>query len=1553
MSTTIQQPESLGTPPRQPRRAAWRLALRGLGFTLAGLALLLAGVLLLLHTAPGQEFLRQKVEHALASRMEGSAKLDRLHFALGGTLELGGLTLSDPAGTPVVRAGSVLVKPRWLTLASKHIEIDRVAVDGVQLDIQKNEDGTSNLQKLFKPQPPAAPTTAEPKRRRIEVHQLAVTGTGVVIRKADGSTTAIRDIDVDASLDATALDKTIRLAATRIAANLERRTAEGTRIALEHIATGLNVDLVHAAGTATLAPVSAHAVIERSGKPSFATDLALGGMTVALRPGEIDGTLAKVSAGLALLESVQVHGAFEGDAPHGSQQATVAGLRADARRLNEFLGRELIAADLDLTANVSGPLEALALNTRIAAPGGTLSLTGTANASKPDRPSYDLVLVGTGLAARRLLLGETIPDVEVSRIEAGVKGEGASRDQLAADVRLDVGSTRIGKITLDGVQMRGRLENGVFVIRELTVNALGQTLSGTGRYELATKGLSAHLAVDGDVGKAMAALKASGMEVKTPLPPEAVRMAQGEFAVDISGKLDEGLTVTLPSAKVRVAGGEVQLDGTLDLVRNTTEGEDKGRLLLTTIDTDISLRGLRLSSLARLRGKRLAGLDGMVSGRASVHGTKAQPEATAQFRITAGRTDVSGGPALRADLRLDADKHHANVDLSVVKTAAGAPDDELATVQARLPIFVDGANRGIARGRPVSVKLVVPRRALADLIALLPPEIAAKLSKLPPDTELEAGVDLTGTTDAPHGTFSLGAQTGLLGASSKQRVRLDGTLQPQGGRSAIASQLNVWVDGQTEPTAWAKATATLGRSPFLPGATQEVDWGLRLAVPRHALESLPLPDKARDVAGEVVFDAEIHGNRHDLAADVDLALENVRRAGKGPFAVKLHASVTGERTTVGLGLQAAGLDALLASAEIGLSGRGLLDAVRAKTVGDPSLAGKIELPRRRIADWKALAPKLEEVLGELGGELRLGGTIKEPTVEGGVELNGVQTIDGHDGHATVELRADHDRVSARVELGASGAGPVALAVDAPRSELLELLRSKQGERAAALQIQARADKVPLESVVPKMTRSFPELAVTGMLDWAMDGTVQLASRDGVRSVQDAALTGTMQVQNGAFVIPHTNRRYHGMTLRITSTREALVLNTLQVAERDREKENRTIALQGRVDWHNLKPQHVALQMTAADWLVFGGDLMGRPDAPRATLSANLEVAADLTGPRRRVDTWVRSLALRMPDRFDKATWPERTSLGDVIFLDETTAPGGQLPVPESKRAVAIAQPAPEPAAPEAKSGGTDIVVHIPKPIRLQKPPFEFIVVGEVGVTLNAGAPKPAVAGVLTIVDGSLALGGRKQTVDPAHTSTITFDAEHPAGALDLYLHYTPHPVVLQDMSGASAGGSEERLHLVGAIAKPVSTVEGVGNADLWDMLPTYNAGRVKFTSQPDMPATQTVQFPRDNDVIMLSYMAVNMPHNLFLNRINVWADPYDDRMSYGRLRHLEADRYTEDGKVRIRATARPPTVGQSGAEIEADYLRHNGPRTKAGAGVTAGSRLGGGPVLFWEWSSDD
>ncbi|MCE7890212.1 MAG: translocation/assembly module TamB domain-containing protein [Myxococcales bacterium] len=1531
-------------PPKRPRRRLLARLGRALAVVLAGLVVLVLALIGYLHSQSGQELLRERVEARLAERVNGSVRLGRLGLRLFGSIELHGVVLADASGKPVIELDALSVTPSWRELSSGHIVIQRVALSGVRVGMTQDADGLSNLKRLFKPSPPSPPDPS-PKRRRIEVRELALSGLAFSLTKADGSVLAVTDLGLDARLDATPLDKSVTLSVSRLGLGLTRSAPNGPKLALSELETKLEVALIEGKGKVLLGPVSAKLSLERPNVPAFATPLALSALELDVRPGGLGAALKKLEAGLALLESLELDGAKDERGLSGPQRGLVAGLALDAKRLNALLGKELLASDVKVGVALAGLPAALALEASVATDGGKLALTGKLDASKLERPGYDLTLVGTSIATKKLLLDSKAPDVEVEKLTLGLRGSGAKRDEIEADVSLDVGPLRVGKIRIDDVTLRGKLDRGVVRIRELVIHALDQTVKASGTFALAEKSLDLEVELSGDVGVALAAARRAGVAVKSNLPGGAVALGKGEFTLRVKGKLDEGLTVSLPAAKLRVAGGSVTLDGDVTLTRGEPDAEGKRPLGLDTLNTDVQLRSVRLSSLAALRGKKLPGLDGTVSGEISLQGTKQAPKADVDLTIRARRSDTREAPEVVVRVRAKGGKRELDATIDIVKRDRGS-DDTIAKLDARLPITLSG-RRGLDAGRPMAVKLDLPRRTLGDLLALLPPEIAAKV-KAPRDTELEAHASLGGTTSAPSGQVKLDVSTKLPLSEARQRMSLDATLA---GNHASAS-VRAFLDERAPPALTLDADARFAGSPLLPRGVSEVEWKLAGRLARQELGALPLPeDRKQGLSGTASLAFALRGTRQDAGGRVELQLSGVKKGETGPIDAELALGLEPERTKLALDVKAAGLHALRTRGAVGLGGRDLFRTLREKKAGDSSLDVNVELPKHRLAEWAALRPKLERFLGAVGGAIRLGGTLKEPTAKGEIALDEFTTASGEPGRAALSLDAGPSQVLLGIALGPSAdKDPLALRVSASRPELVEFLRKKEGEATVAVRVEARAERQPLGSLVPKLTRDFPETGAQGTLDWNMTGDVALASRDGARRLADATLLGELSLSKGSVPIPKSQRRYRDVELRISATREALRIDELELHESDREKPDRRIAISGRLPWSKLRPERIELAIDAKDFLLFGSDTLGMPDAPRGALTAKIDVSGDLSGPRRRVDATVHALDLVMPDRLDKAHWPEKPHLGDVLYLGEAGVKRGKLPVPE--RPAPAPPPAAAPAPDSPGATGTDLFVHISKPIKVQKMPFELVAKGELAVRLRPGK-KPAVSGELAVLDGYMSLGGRNHGIDRRHKSRIYFDAAHPSGELDLWVRRAPHPVVLQDVSLVSSGGDDVRLHLTGPISKPFSTVTGVGNADLWDLLPAHNAGRVKFTSQPDLPATQAVQVPREYDVVLLSYMAANLPHNLFLSRVNAWADPHDDRAAYGRVKHLEADRYSKSGKTRVRAAARPPTLGQSSAELELGQLWVNTPHTKAGAALVAGSRLGGGPALFLEWASED
>jgi hypothetical protein len=836
------------------------------------------------------------------------------------------------------------------------------------------------------------------------------------------------------------------------------------------------------------------------------------------------------------------------------------------------------------------------------------------------------------------------------------------------------------------------------------------------------------------------------------------------------------------------------------------------------------------------------------------------------------------------------------------------------------------------------------RRSLRDLLDILPPAVRARLARLPPDTDLEAHVALEGTSDAPRGTFVVSAEGALAPVDARQALELRGRIEPDGRSSRASATLDAWIDRREKPAAHADVSARFERSPLVAGGARRFAWTLDLAIPDRRLEDLPLLAE-RGISGRVGADIELRGSERDARGSIQARVAEFRRADLGPLGAVLDAKLGDSGTDVDLAVRASDFEAARLRGRVGVSGAGLIPALRERRLRDPSLDLALDLPRRSFRQWAALRPKLADLIGSVGGNVRIGGSVRQPLANGTIAADGFDMLGGAPGRAELDLALGAEDVTLDLSLGPRGSPEVAVAVEGKREELEALVRSKSGTRTATLRARARSDST-LAAVVPKLTPRLAALRASGDFDWNMDAEIRLKSDEGKRSLDDGSVIGVLSVTRGEVPIVDSSRRYRNVELRIVSRADAVAIEKLSLTESDRENRARRLHATGRIGWRRLRPERVKLALHADDWLLFGGDTLGKPDAPRAALSADIDIDGAVGGAVRTLDVSVKKLALRMPDRFDKAHWPEQTSLGDVAFLGDEGVRLGKLAKPK---------PAPKPHAAPADPAKvhTWIRVRIPRPVHVQKPPFDMRASGALDVRLVHGEPRPRLHGELTVHEGHMDLGGRDHRIDRRKKSRIFFDDAHPGGELDLYVALAPHPAVLRDVSRASAGGDDVRIHLAGPIAKPVSTVTGVGNADLWDILPVHNAGRVKYTTRPDMPASSSAQVPREYDVVLLSYMAANLPHNLILDRMNAWADEYDDRRAHGRIRHLEAERYSESGKSRVRVLSRPPTMGQSEAELEAGYLFHNAARTKLGVGLVAGSRVGGGPALFFEWASDD
>ena len=176
-------------------------------------------------------------------------------------------------------------------------------------------------------------------------------------------------------------------------------------------------------------------------------------------------------------------------------------------------------------------------------------------------------------------------------------------------------------------------------------------------------------------------------------------------------------------------------------------------------------------------------------------------------------------------------------------------------------------------------------------------------------------------------------------------------------------------------------------------------------------------------------------------------------------------------------------------------------------------------------------------------------------------------------------------------------------------------------------------------------------------------------------------------------------------------------------------------------------------------------------------------------------------------------------------------------------------------------------------------------------------------GKLTVQRGKLYAFGKFHDLDQG---SVVFDDANPKGYIDFNFKRPAHVAALRNISLESGAGGNVVLALRGPVGGQKVAMSGAANSFFFEVGSFENDGRPRVVSTPATPGTTVVQGPRLPEVVQSTYMSVHLPHLLFLDRMVYWADPYEDRTSYGRTERLDAERYGADGKTRLHVTSRPP-----------------------------------------------
>ncbi|MBA2542995.1 MAG: translocation/assembly module TamB domain-containing protein, partial [Deltaproteobacteria bacterium] len=1189
-----------------------------------------------------------------------------------------------------------------------------------------------------------------------------------------------------------------------------------------------------------------------------------------------------------------------------------------------------VIKNADGTTNLTGlfkpsdrkPLKQLKIN--------KLSVTGAATITKPD---------GSTIAIRDLGIAGTVEARPIDKeLDVAIDSIVAKLDITKLD------SKRTVDIALGGIVAKRRIDAVDLDIAKLAVGALGIEALGAhvkladgkphgqqtitlGKAKIDSKQLTEMLGREVLIDDVALDLSITGPENKLVVHG-AVKTGSSSLTIDGNADISSSPGKQGPSYDLAIVGKGRSGDVTR-----------KAKLAVET-DLRIDIKGAGISPLDLdtaieiVVGPTKVGqiaLDGLTAKASAKHGAYKLERLNArgvEFEIAAsadvaadktlaGRISISGSPAkamkvlAAAGIAIPAKVPAiGRVDLQL--TAAGKLDGELVAELAPTRIGIAGGFVALAgtatldnkKLRVATTKVELSKLDLASLAHLAGRPVKATgtlngtiaLTKTPTDRHVDFGFAV-GLRNKPLSITAKGAAD-LTSATAHVEVR------HSGNRSLLAA---------------LDAKLPLDAQGFQPRGT----WRVTADVANRQLSELAALLGKTLPAGDIAIHADIAGSPAQPTGSIAITanaavLKNV------PGKQKIALRATLRPTAGGLVVGTTGSIALANQSPLAaISGSIAMPFVwngkqldRAGLRAGLSIDTVIDIPERPLASLGAIRARLADLGGTIGGRITARGPAKTPAIDAAIHWRGYKNAAGTFGETKISATGTPLNLSATINHG----NALVIFADIDRSKADRI----------SIKTRARSAKTPLLPLLPALLAGKIGANEPGSLHWNMDGNIVLAKTDSGMQVDLAAITGSLDLTGGSLKLPSTNRRYRDIGLAVVAEPAGLRIKSLSLHETDLEKRDRKLSVSGLVTLDKLKAKKVELSLTARDWLVFGGDKFGMADAPRATATFDIGVAVDLASPVIGIDATVHALSLRSPDRLERGHYVEKASVsGDIIVVDQNTKLG--------RLAVAAVPTAAK------KRRAMDIRIHIPKAIRLDQTPMDVMARGDITVAIRDSGI--VTRGKLTMDRGKLNLFGRDHALTEG---SLTFSEQHPQGFLALTFERKLPDVAMRDLK-RSAGGA--RVTFNGSPSKPKTSLSGSANAAMFEVMAMYNAGRPTSVARPGLPTSSLVQAPRGDQLFMLTFMASNLPHLLFLDRINAWADPYAS--SYGQIANLEAEKYSRDQKSRVKAVVRPNTPGRSNAELQYDRMLINNDRAAVGVGVRAGDRLGGGVGVFVEWSSKE
>ena len=150
---------------------------RGVLVLLGLIVVAIVAVVIIVHTSFGREIVRSQIESQLNGMFVGGGSVGKVDGSPFTKLVLTDVVINGPDGQPAISVKKLTIGLALTALVSKHVNLTSVNVDGLDVRLARNQDGSLQMENLLKPQPSSGWSVNIPDLQIHHGHVLYDTGT--------------------------------------------------------------------------------------------------------------------------------------------------------------------------------------------------------------------------------------------------------------------------------------------------------------------------------------------------------------------------------------------------------------------------------------------------------------------------------------------------------------------------------------------------------------------------------------------------------------------------------------------------------------------------------------------------------------------------------------------------------------------------------------------------------------------------------------------------------------------------------------------------------------------------------------------------------------------------------------------------------------------------------------------------------------------------------------------------------------------------------------------------------------------------------------------------------------------------------------------------------------------------------------------------------------------------------------------------------------------------------------------------------------------------------